>query len=64
MTSGGVNFQIAGSESGKTKVRMDGSRLLINEHYYGTVQSGDTVVVSDDGAVSVNGTKRAKQAAP
>lgn len=62
-TTNGVKFQIAGSATGKTKVRMDGTKMFINDNYYGTAQSGDTVVVSDTG-VTVNGSARPKQSAP
>ncbi len=59
-TANGVKFQITGAAVGKTKLHMDGTKLFINDNYYGTALAGDTVVVSDSG-VTVNGTARSKE---
>jgi hypothetical protein len=60
-TANGVKFQIAGPVASKTKVRMDGTKVFINEKYYGPALAGDIVVVSDSGAVTVNGAPRKPQ---
>jgi hypothetical protein len=44
--------------AGKNKLRIEGGKVIANGKEFGSVKSGDSILLDDDGTVSINGQKR------
>jgi hypothetical protein len=76
---GGVSYEVRGRgdstssaspsgpgqlTAGKNTLRVEGDRVIANGKDYGPVKAGDSVLLDEDGTLTVNGEKRAESPAP
>jgi hypothetical protein len=78
-TVGGVSYEVRGRgdssasalangpgrlTAGQNTLRVEGGRVLANGKDYGPVKAGDSVLLDEDGTLTVNGERRAETPAP